>query len=283
MGFVEIVRHLYLGDRNSRLQRKQGQGTHRRGARKPENKKLLLGSLRGPPGAGRCDSSRFHRAGLYRPRSGISLSGPPAPGARLQHVGGMIVLQDLRQRSRQPAARMKRCPCSSNPLWGHDIDRRVRWRLLRYAQLGQHRRPGTQAYHDLAVDSFACRFIPIAVGRKFLLDVIPTNSPPLICISQADSSRIALIGRPLSLPAGALYISPDKLLTVSVEDPASVDAALGSRRRRALLQNTGSGIRGNPCWNWRCQANAAATGKENVTLYWRPAAGRQAGPDPHLA
>lgn len=88
------------------------------------------------------------------------------------------------------------------------------------------------------------------VSRKFMLDIVPCDAPPLIYASQTGAPRIALIGRGVMLPAGTLYVSKDNLLTVNVAEAA------------ARIDNTGAML-----------AAAADVKKpeknENTTLYWR--------------
>ena len=77
------------------------------------------------------------------------------------------------------------------------------------------------AYHALlAIRSRA--IISYNMGRKFIVDVVPADSPPLIYILEAESPRIALIGRPVDLPVGATFVSRDKLFTVRVDDAEEI-------------------------------------------------------------
>ncbi len=58
-----------------------------------------------------------------------------------------------------------------------------------------------------------------SVGRKFIVDRLVTDGPPVIYATQTGIPRIALIGKKFTLPIGSLYISADEILTVSYPDP----------------------------------------------------------------
>lgn len=96
------------------------------------------------------------------------------------------------------------------------------------------------------------------VGRKFILDIVYSDSPPLIWVAQTGTPRIALIGRTINLAPGTLYVSSDNLLTVSVNDPAPAAAAPAAPRDGSTIL-----------------AASVASGrdveKENVILYARSA------------
>jgi hypothetical protein len=125
------------------------------------------------------------------------------------------------------------------------------------------------AYHALlAIRSRAVS--SYNVGKKFMLDIVPADSPPLIYVLQSESPRIALIGRPLELAPGALYLSNDKNLTVVADQPGA-----GGGRPNAPVVTAASLGAGTPGSN---AAAAASQPKddETVTLYWRSALGRTA-------
>ena len=107
------------------------------------------------------------------------------------------------------------------------------------------------AYHALlAIRSHAVSTYD--VGHKFMLDLIPADSPPLIYVLESESPRIALIGKDLTLPAGAVVLSRDKLLTIRADDAIeSTTPALAP----VLL----SGM----------TAASKPKEKDSVTLYWR--------------
>jgi len=61
------------------------------------------------------------------------------------------------------------------------------------------------------------------VGRKFIVDRVSAEGPPIIYATQTGLPRIALIGKKFVLPAGALYVSADNILTVNLPE-AEADA-----------------------------------------------------------
>ena len=119
------------------------------------------------------------------------------------------------------------------------------------------------AYHALlAIRSRAV--MTYDVGKKFMMDVIPADSPPMIYVLEADSPRIAFIGKDLALPPGATFISDDKLLSViaDFDGEGPVPALTSPPPVRGLVP---------------ASAPARNQEKETVTLYWRtPQGGKTA-------
>ncbi|HVX84706.1 MAG TPA: flagellar basal body P-ring protein FlgI [Phycisphaerae bacterium] len=177
-------------------------------------------------------------------------------GAGMQDVGGMVVLQEfvndtsspfheqaisaLTEVSRGDTARASLT--LSKLLTSTDTAERIRAYM------------GLCAIHSRLVRHYT-------VGQNFFLDVLPSDSPPLIYVSQSGAQRIALIGRTIELPAGALYISPDNLLTVNVmaADPASAAASPAS----------GAGVLTASMATDAASAAASQAPSQNVMLYWR--------------
>ncbi|MCL2648740.1 MAG: flagellar basal body P-ring protein FlgI, partial [Phycisphaerales bacterium] len=136
-------------------------------------------------------------------------------GAGLRDIGGMVVLQEFAQNDKSPLK--KDALASFIELSRSDDTLRVTNTLvemLKSSDLADR----IAAYEGLvAVKSPAISYNSVG-GGKFLLDVVPCDAPPIIYVTQQAIPRIALIGRPITLPQGALYISPDNALTVTVED-----------------------------------------------------------------
>jgi hypothetical protein len=128
------------------------------------------------------------------------------------------------------------------------------------------------------------------VGRKYYMDLVSSDGPPLIYVTQAETPRIAFIGQMPALPSGLLYISKDNLLTVSVDALADASAAPGRPGAGAgagangnvltavSIGPGGSGANANP--GVAQDLNKPAAKKENsqdtVTLYWRSPLGTPA-------
>jgi flagellar basal body P-ring protein FlgI len=181
-------------------------------------------------------------------------------GAALQDVGGMVVLQsfvadvhspyhDQAVRALAEVSRVDTVNATvalSDLLKSPDVDERV------------------HAYQSLAaMGSRAVRHY--TVGSNFYMDVLPSDSPPLIYVSQSGTQRIALIGRPIVLPAGALYISPDSQLTVNVSPETPGSAAAPGAAGNVLTAAVAGGD----------ASPAAENRSENVTLFWRsPVSGK---------
>ncbi len=115
------------------------------------------------------------------------------------------------------------------------------------------------------------------VSKKYLLDVVPSDGPPLIYVTQTAMPRIALIGRDLHLPQGAFYVSPDNGLTLNVLDPATDtgDASSMSVEKDVLTASAGANASGGTSTDKPLDstASAAKDSKDNVVLYWHPAQG----------
>ncbi len=176
-------------------------------------------------------------------------------GAALGDVGGLVVLQEFGQNRTSPlrdaalkaivevsrnADSMRAAITLGDMLKSNDTAARI------------------AAYEGLRAIN-ARTIIPTVVGRKFYLDLVPSDSPPLIYVTQTGSQRIALIGRTINLPSGTLYISDDNALTVNV----AVDAPASSKvDGRATI--TASAV-----------AATQPSDRETVDLYWRSPGGER--------
>jgi hypothetical protein len=104
-----------------------------------------------------------------------------------------------------------------------------------------------------------------AVGRNFILDLVPSDGPPLIYAMRQGQRRIALIGKPIIIPPNALYISRDRSITVNAIDPNQSAAILPDAKITPITV-------GSP---EPAQAVAAAPNdakfdrKQSIVLYYR--------------
>jgi flagellar basal body P-ring protein FlgI len=142
-------------------------------------------------------------------------------GACLQDVQGLATLQEI---VRDPASPQRRQALIAmiDASRGRDTERTT---LALYDMIRSYNNDDRiLAYHALlAIRSRAV--LSYNVGRKFMVDIIPADSPPLIYVLEADSPRIAFIGRDISLAPGATFISKDKLLSVIGDLPSDVPEA----------------------------------------------------------
>jgi flagellar basal body P-ring protein FlgI len=176
-------------------------------------------------------------------------------GAGLQDVGGMVVLQEFVNDVNSPY-HDQAVTALAEVSHGDTVRATLALsELLKSPDTAERIR----AYQSLAaIGSRAVRHY--SVGKNFYMDVVLADSPPLIYVSQSGAQRIALIGRPIVLPPGALYISPDNLLTVNVtpDTPGSAAAPAAGNVLTAAV----SGSVADP-------SAGAPEPHENVTLYWR--------------
>ena len=113
-----------------------------------------------------------------------------------------------------------------------------------------------------------------SVARKILLDIVPSDGPLLIYATQSDTPRIALIGHAFTLPPGALFISSDNLLTVSVLDQSAASAGSTSQPADANVVTASSLGASDPSAITPPKENAT-DGKNVVTLFWRSPTGER--------
>jgi hypothetical protein len=176
-------------------------------------------------------------------------------GACLQDSEGLAALQDLVERNPGNSLRRRALLAMIEASRGRDTERAT---LALYDMIRSFNTDDRiLAYHALlAIRSKAVT--TYNVGKKFMLDVIPADSPPLIYVLEADSPRIALIGRDLTLPPGTTVLSRDKLLTVRVDDAPA-----------------GSGPPLTPVLLPGATATSRPRAKDSVTLYWRSPMGEK--------
>jgi hypothetical protein len=108
------------------------------------------------------------------------------------------------------------------------------------------------------------------ISKKMLLDIVPSDGPPLIYATQSDTPRIALIGRGFTLPPGALFVSSDNLLTVSVLDGASASDA-GTTQPANVVTASAIGAPDAPAGT--PAGESPKVNNNAVTLYWRSPTG----------
>jgi len=174
-------------------------------------------------------------------------------GACLQDVQGLATLQEIVRDPGNPFRRQALIAMIEASR-GRDTERATQalYDMIRSYNTDDR----ILAYHALlAIRSHAVS--TYNVGLKFMMDVIPADSPPLIYVLEAESPRIAFIGRDITLPPGATFISNDKLLSVIVDDPADGPPPIVAA---AVPVRTGL---------FPATAPGKNKEKETVTLYWR--------------
>jgi flagellar basal body P-ring protein FlgI len=108
-----------------------------------------------------------------------------------------------------------------------------------------------------------------AVGRNFILDLAPSEGPPLIYAMRSGQRRIALIGKPIIIPPNTLYISRDRSITVNAIDPTDVPAPAADAGKIMPI-----GVGGAPTVPIAAQVDAGQNGgqfdrKQSIVLYYR--------------
>jgi hypothetical protein len=172
-------------------------------------------------------------------------------GAMMQDVGGMVVLQEF---IKDPASPFRRPAILAmvEASRGRDTQRAtvVLSEMLRSFNTDER----ILAYHALlAIRSQA--ITTYSVGKKFLIDIVPADSPPLIYVLEADSPRIAFIGRPITLPVGATFVSKDNLFTVRVDDEEELKVKASTKVDPAMAK--------------ALEGLIETKDSTTVTLYWR--------------
>jgi len=178
-------------------------------------------------------------------------------GAALGDLAGMVVLEEFAKDSSSPLQMqaiaamgrvgrhwdnlgMRATVSLGKLLNGRDTN----IRLAAYQALLTCRSPAVQSYE---------------VKKKFVIDMVPCDGPPMIFASQSDWPRIALFGNRFNLAPGSLYVSPDNLLTVNLPADAEPAGAV------------------NPVIMPAPDApHTPAKPREPVTLYYRGAGGDKA-------
>ncbi len=184
-------------------------------------------------------------------------------GAALNDVGGMVVLEEFANDETSPFREqaVKSIVNISNA--GDTI--RATLSLMRLVN-SSDTADRIAGYTGLVrVGSRAIR--TYQVSKKFFLDIVPSDGPPLIYATQTGTPRIALIGHNLRLPKDAFYVSPDNLLTINVTDPAAAADAVPSDPNVV----TASALSASPDTAEPTTQPAVEdpAKKQNVVLYWR--------------
>jgi hypothetical protein len=188
-------------------------------------------------------------------------------GAALGDVGGLVVLSETTKDAKSPLRNQAVQSIIEVSHNGDTVRATVALsellnspnptdRIIGYGGLVAIRSPAVKTY---------------SIAKKFLMDVVPSDGPPLIYATQSDAPRIALIGRHFTLPPGALYVSPDNLLTVNVlDDPAPESPASAAPADPNVVTASALGATDAPS----ADATAAKDAhKKSVTLYWRSPTG----------
>ncbi len=175
-------------------------------------------------------------------------------------IDGMTVLQETVKDTTNPLRR-EAIMAMIEASRGHDTERSTitMMEMIRSSNTDER----ILAYHALlsmrshAISSYN-------MGRKFVVDLVPADGPPLIYVLESGSPRIAFIGQIPSLPPGAVYISKDNNFTVSADvKDAEAPAGTGRVVTAASLGDAAPAPVSidNP---------APTKAKETVTLLWRP-------------
>ena len=181
-------------------------------------------------------------------------------GAALKDVGGLVVLEET--------AKDMSSPLRIDAVQGiidssHDGDT-VR-ATLALSELLQSPNTTDRIIGYGALVAIRSREVhTYTISKKFLLDIVPCDGPPLIYATQADTPRIALIGNGFTLPPSALFVSADNLLTVSVLDGPAAQSGGGNPDSNVV---TASSVGADAP-----AANATPSKGPNrnaVTLFWR--------------
>jgi flagellar basal body P-ring protein FlgI len=265
-GFIDLVKHMYFGTANPGFAQAKAAEIIKALQEPDSPKRDLSVALQG---LGRGILPEFVQPQYTSPDLEVRFWCARA-GAAMQDVGGMLVLQEMvadknnpmRQRALEALvqtslgrdtvrtsltlAEMLKSPNTDERIAAYRGLLAMRSRLvMSYAVPGELSRPDrkpTEADRPRTL-------------RKFWMDIVPADSPPLIYVSQADEPRIAFIGRPLSLPTGAVYVSEDRLLTVVSNE--NVGDAVGTLGDSGQVLTAAS------------VSNAPAAPQERVTLFYR--------------
>jgi hypothetical protein len=186
-------------------------------------------------------------------------------GAALNDVGGMVVLEEFANEQSSPFREL-----AVQSIVGISNAGDTMRATLSLMQLVNSANTADRiaGYTGLVrVGSRAIR--TYEVSKKFFLDVVPSDGPPLIYATQTGKPRIALIGHDIHLPKDAFYVSPDNLLTINVTDPdAAADAAPADPKVLTASALTTSSPEIAEATTQPANFSDPAK-KENVILYWR--------------
>jgi len=169
----------------------------------------------------------------------------------MQDINGMITIQDIIKERDNPY-HLQAVTAMIEASRGHETDRATV--TLDHLLESQNENDQILAYHALL--SIGSRAIAsYSAGRKFVIDLLPADCPPLIYVLESDSPRIAFIGRTVELPPGSVYMSEDKLLTVLADEVGAAPAIPAATPVKLESSDKPGGATAKP--------------KESVTLYWR--------------
>ncbi|MEI8198081.1 MAG: hypothetical protein WCI73_19475, partial [Phycisphaerae bacterium] len=255
--FIDLVLHLYLDQDTPGFVEKRA-GELIRALRDPRAPHLELSqSLQG---LGRTIIESHLREAYTSPDQNVRFYAARA-GALMDDVRGAIVLEEfarnvhsvLRMQALEVLADVGRTgPNERTTLLLSDLlnepDTRVR--LAAYQAL--------RTMHSPAIRSYRV--------KRFDIDIVTSTGPNLIYVTQTGRERIALIGPPLVLPPGVLFVSPDSLLTINVRDLADAEAP-----EATPPAPPGATTKASP---WR-DPKKVAEAKLPVLLYYRGPMGTQ--------
>ncbi len=191
-------------------------------------------------------------------------------GAAMKDVGGLVVLEETIKDTKSPL-RYEAVQAIIDASHEGDTIRstlalsqmlnspNTRDRIVGYGALVSIRSPAVHTY---------------SISKKMLLDIVPSDGPPLVYATQSDTPRIALIGHGFTLPPGALFVSSDNLLTVSVLDEAAANAGSSTQPADANVV-TASSLGASDASSVNAPKESASKGKNAVTLFWRSPTGNR--------
>ena len=185
-------------------------------------------------------------------------------GASMKDVGGLVVLEETIKDVNSP---LRYDAVQAIIDVSHDGD--TMRSTLALAQMLDSPNPRDRIVGYGALVSIRSHAIhTYSVAKKMLLDIVPSDGPPLIYATQSDTPRIALIGHGFTLPPGALFISSDNRLTVSALDESAAGASSTTQPADANVV-TASALGAPEAAAVNLPKETPADGKDAVTLFWR--------------
>ncbi len=246
--FLEVVKHMYMAQDTAGFTERKARELIAALAEPDAPHRSLSLALQG---LGRSILRDYLEAAYLDPNPTVRFWSARA-GAAMQDVKGLVIVQEFARDTTSPL-RWEAYKSLVEVSRGADT--------LRATQVFADMLHSTDSnerilgYQGLVNVNARTGLLTFSVRDKFLIDVVPTDGPPLIFVTQTAQPRIAFIGRTIELPPGTLYVSPDNLLTVNVDEEAAEVPRGGTTVASAA---TGG-------------ANGAAevAPRESATLYWR--------------
>ena len=185
MAFVELVKHLYLTTETPGFNETKAKEIVE-ALQQPENRKYYQDLSIALQGLGDSIRPDYIEPGYTSPNPEMRFWTARA-GACLQNIGGFIALQEIIKDRTSPYRRAALGGLieATN---GRDTARATTALMDMLNSVNTDDRvlayQGLVAIHSRAISTWI-------VGRKFMMDIVPSNSPPMIYVTQADTPRIA--------------------------------------------------------------------------------------------